>query len=96
MRALGPPRLRRCAKDPLGGAAAPRSRALPLAPPKPRTPAYRSPGRGGAAHSDAASGFIQQPGWPRGGGGKLAEGGHGLGGGGRGARGLRWAEGRQC
>ena len=55
--ALGQPRLPRCARDPLEGAAVPRSRARSLAPPKPRIPASRSPGRCGAGRSGAASGF---------------------------------------
>lgn len=54
--ALGQPRLPRCSRDPLEGAAVPRSRARSLAPPDP-TPASRSPGRSGAGRSRAASGF---------------------------------------
>ena len=109
--ALGQPRLKRCAREPQEGAAVPRSLARSLAPPKPRTPASRSPGRGGAARSGAASGFSSHR--RRGSGGAEGEGrgSQELGGGGLGsetwgrlsirgrgecARKPWWAEGRQC
>lgn len=48
---LGQPRLPRCSRDPLEGRCCPAKPCSALAPPKPRTPASRSPGRGGRGAS---------------------------------------------